>query len=382
MSKKSFLFLFAAFVVSSNSLVFSADPRSIDSILKSATASGGAISSSDGRVIEAYVSMSMEEMINAESFSEIASIRREVELRSIEKRPSQYSLAFSGAIEKSINPFLREVESFPSAQKQTQLIINLMILVAEVESMELADFCISMLDHENIAVRYWAVKGLSNDGIARQLKVDVTGDKELVGRIISAFAKRVNDDTAVEILDQMVQFADGMDTAAADSLLNQIADVRIKAYSEWTVKYELMDGGLLKALAGNMKTPVSKDGKENAAAGRRFGQLYSYMIHRYILGFDSFNEKNLRQLASIIADVELKSISKLVGSQNDIKRIVSGNSARSLELLGIEHDKLLGSETKVGRLCYELGFDYGTAGGKAITAPKKLTAPKVGEDRD
>jgi len=379
MSKKTlwFVFLFFAFVVSSSSPVFSADSSSIDKVLKSAISSGGAIGPSDSRVIESYISRSLEDMIDAVDFSEIASIRREVGLRSIEKKPSRYSLAFSSAIENSIDPFMASVERIDSQQRKTQLVINLMILVAEAESMELADFSISMLDHENVAVRYWAVKALGSEGIANQLKVDVTGDKDLARRIIAAFESKVNPKTTVELLDLMVKFADQMQTAEAVSLINRIADVRIKAYADWTVKYESMEANLLDALANNIKAMTSGDGKKPGPCGKRFAQLYSYMIQRYILGYERFDIDHRKKLATIIGDVEVKSLSKLIGNHNSIKQVISGNSERFLEKLSSEHDKLLGSEKNAGKLCYEMRFDYGTTAGKPVTAPKKLVAPVV-----
>jgi hypothetical protein len=206
----------------------------------------------------------------------------------------------------------------------------------------------------------------------------VTGDEKLAKQIISRFDKMVNDRTLPEILNLIVGFADVLDTPQADALLIRIADVRIKSYAAWKVKFELMDAGLLNSLARSIKANKTSSDREIAEIARRFAQLYSYAIQRYVSGFETLEASQKAQLKFVLADVEQSSVSKLLGrSQNVIKQYVNNSSQRSLDSLGKEHDSLLGKASGAGRLGHELKFDYGTDGGKPMTAPKRLAPPEI-----
>ncbi|MCF7955279.1 MAG: hypothetical protein K9M75_05720, partial [Phycisphaerae bacterium] len=181
-----------------------------------------------------------------------------------------------------------------------------------------------------------------------------------------------------EILNLIVGFADALDTPQADALLVRIADIRIESYAAWKVKFELMDAELLNSLARSIKENKTSSEKDTAEIARRFAQLYSYAIQRYISGFETLQDSQKTQLEFVLADVELSSVSKLLGRpQNVIKQCVSNSSQRSLETLGNEHDSLLGKASGPGRLAYELKYDYGRDGSKPITAPKRLSPPDI-----
>jgi hypothetical protein len=158
-------------------------------------------------------------------------------------------------------------------------------------------------------------------------------------------------------------------------MLTRIADIRIQSYANWTVKFELMDANLLNSLARILKSKKQLGESEKAEVSKRFGQLYSYTIQRFIIGVNTLEDSQKSQLKFVLADVEVNSISKLLGrGQDHIKGLVSNVKQRSLELLEKEHDSLLGSASREGRL----GVNYGT-GGKSVTAPKSLSAPMIKE---
>ncbi|MCF7956165.1 MAG: hypothetical protein K9M75_10210 [Phycisphaerae bacterium] len=380
MSKKRFCFVIIvlAVVFCFNSVVLAADTREINVVFGKAKSAGGALNGGDKKVIGDFVSKSIEEMIIAPDYKGMAGIRGEIVSRSVSKKPSQYSMAFAASVEKAVKPALAEVARLSDKSRMLQLKLNLLILLAQVESMELAPVGMSMFDDENAAVRYWAVNSVANSEIANQLKSKVTGDEKLAGQIISRFDKMVDDRTLPEILNLIVGFADALDTPQADALLVRIADIRIKSYAAWKVKFELMDADLLNSLARSIKENKTGSEGEIAEIARRFGQLYSYAIQRYISGFDTLQAPQKDQLAFVLADVEQSSISKLLGRpQNVIKQCVSNSSQRSLETLGNEHDSLLGKASGPGLLGYELKYDYGQLGGKPMTAPMRLTPPDI-----
>ena len=173
-----------------------------------------------------------------------------------------------------------------------------------------------------------------------------------------------------EVLALMADFAAKVDIPRAESLLTQITDMRIDRYENWTVKYELLDGTILKLLDDNIA-----EGRMNVPAiGRRFCQLYSYALQRYVKGQDVLNDAQKQQLASVLVETEILCISKRLGvAQSVVKSAVEENDYVSLMQ---EHDRLLGDETRAGQLPSKLGFDYGKKpDGKRRTAPLVLPDP-------
>ena len=168
----------------------------------------------------------------------------------------------------------------------------------------------------------------------------------------------------------MAQFAAGVKIPQGEQLLLQIASVRIKQYAAWKVEYELLDGAILRLMAGKM-TSTSLN-RSNVAP--LFGQLYSCVIQRYIKGKEHLSDIQKHQLASVIVGTEAGCISKLLGTpQTAIKRAVERGDDSAL---WAEHNGLLGEGSKAGQLPTKLNFTYGTGpGGKKRLAPMALPAP-------
>ena len=107
---------------------------------------------------------------------------------------------------------------------------------------------------------------------------------------------------------------------------------------------------------------------------RRFGQLYSYAIQRYVKGRDYLNAKQKSELASVLVELENCCIWKILGMpQTTIKRAIEQGDYMTLLR---EHSRLLGDKTRGGQLPLKLNFDYGKSedGSKRI-APLALAEP-------
>jgi hypothetical protein len=178
----------------------------------------------------------------------------------------------------------------------------------------------------------------------------------------------------------IAQFAAGVDIPEAEQLLIQIADLRIKQYADWTVKYELYDSAILKYLSSKIPLlsespvgllPTTIDTKPELA--RRFAQLYSYAIQRYIKGAALLNDTQKSHLASVLVETEDKCIGRLLGNpQLTIRRALERQNAQAIMA---EHDRLLGTATTSGQLPTALKFDYGSTGSSTRTAPLPLPDP-------
>ena len=161
-----------------------------------------------------------------------------------------------------------------------------------------------------------------------------------------------------------------MDIPQGEDLLLQIADIRISKYANWTVDYELLDATVLGLLCNK----ISAGGLNKPAIARRFGQLYSYAIQRYVKGRDFLDATVIGRLASVLVEIEDKCIRELLEKrQVVIKRAVERDDVTALLL---EHNRLLGDETRAGELALKLNFDYGPSpDGNKRTAPLTLPEP-------
>jgi hypothetical protein len=113
---------------------------------------------------------------------------------------------------------------------------------------------------------------------------------------------------------------------------------------------------------------------DKVAAGRRFGQLYSYVFQRYIKGDKILNKKQKEQLVSVLVETEQKCLPKLLKKQSiGIKKAIESGD---LNALASEHNTLLGDALHQGTLPTEVGFDYGKAAdGSALKLPLPLADP-------
>ena len=118
--------------------------------------------------------------------------------------------------------------------------------------------------------------------------------------------------------------------------------------------------------------------RSNDQFGRRFGQLYSYAIQRYIANIKGGNflspvEKD--QLATVLVETEKSFISKFSGiQQTTIKRAVETDDYVAL---WAEHNRLLGDESKAGELPEKLKFDYGDKRIYPLILPERPATEKV-----
>jgi hypothetical protein len=184
-----------------------------------------------------------------------------------------------------------------------------------------------------------------------------------------------------EIIVHIAGFAANVNIPEGEELLLHVADERIKRYADWTVKHEFYDIIILKLLESKIPLSSQDPGAttptslRKTAIAQRFAQLYSYAIQRYIKGKDILNETQLQQLASVLIEIEDKSISRLMGGTQATTRTIRRAIERgdTMEALLDEHNKLLGNETTAGQLPSKLGFDYSTTpNGPKRTAPIPL----------
>ena len=326
----------------------------------------------DLQIIDEFVADAVDELVKTKDFTSIARIRTVIIARSSSSTDSakaQYAAQFSESAHKYISKALQEAQNLTPADNRFKIILNLLILVDSLQDLRLADLAIKWLNDENKAIQYWAVHSVTNAAITE--KLNAPGEDILkLAESITEKLKETAESGSPEILALMAEFAARVDIPQAEELLLQIADMRIRRYADWTVEYELLDGAILKLL--DSKIPSGSVNKPDIA--RRFGQLYSYAIQRYIKGQDVLSDTQKHQLASVLVETEILCIGKRVRmAQSVVKNAVEQDDYTALLQ---EHSRLLGDETRVGQLPLKLNFDYGKKpdGGRRI-APLALPGP-------
>ncbi len=331
----------------------------------------GVLGSEDLRVIDEFVAEGVAELIGAEDFSSIAGTRAIILGRNkstTESATVQYAEQFSESARKHISEGLKGAGQLALRESRVRVIVNLLILIDGLEDMHLADLAMEMLDDENAIVRYWAVHSVTNAGIRGQLSSAKGANSELAERIIGQLRSLAVRETSPEVMALMVGFAGEMEIPQAEELLVQLADGRIIKYMNWTVDYELLDAEVLKMLYRKLLS--SESGK--AAVARRFAQLYSCVIQRYVKGRDFLTDGQKEQLASVLVETEQSCIGKILEMPQSV--IQKAVEQEDITALLAEHGRLLGNETEAGKLVLKLKFDYGQGpDGSKLTAPLSLS---------
>ncbi|MCJ7776946.1 MAG: hypothetical protein MUP16_01350, partial [Sedimentisphaerales bacterium] len=350
-----------------NSGAAAVDTREIDTCCHKDVLNDG-----DLQIIDDFVADAVDELVKTKDFTSIAKIRTVILSRSNSSKDSakaQYGEQFSESAHKYISKALEAAKELTPAEHQFRVILNLLILVDSLQDLRLSDLAMKWLDDEDNAIRYWAVHSITNPGIIERLNSKEAANLELAERITKELRKVV-ESSDPETLALMAEFAAKVDIPEGEELLLQIADMRIKRYENWTVEYELLDGDILRLL--DSRIPAGSVSKPEVS--RRFGQLYSYAIQRYIKGRDVLSDAQKNQLASVLVETEMSIISKRSKvSQSVVKNAVEQNDYTALLQ---EHSRLLGDETRAGQLPLKLNFDYGkNADGSRRIAPLALPEP-------
>jgi hypothetical protein len=330
------------------------------------------LESADLQIIDDFINDAVRELVNTRDFSSISKVRSTILARNESKKNSaqaQYTEQFSESAHKYISEGFKQAEELTPEDRRFKTILNLLILTDRLEDIRLADLALAFLNDDNTVIRYWAVHSVTSPGFTKKLNASIATNSQLARRITEQLQRSV-DRSGPEILSSVAEFAAEVVIPQGEDLLGQIADTRMKKYVGWTVDYELLDAAILRLL----QQRLSSGAVNKAALARRFGQLYSYVIQRYVQGRDSLNPAQKHQLASVLVETEKSCISKFFGTpQTVIKRSVERDDYTRLML---EHNNLLGDVTKAGLLPTKLNFDYGrNPNGTGRTAPLTLPEP-------
>lgn len=326
----------------------------------------------DKQVIDAFLADAIGKFLTTQDFTSIAKLRVVIlnNQKSNQPNQNQYANQFSESAHKYISEGFKQAQILRPPERQTRVVMNFLILIDNFHDLKLLDLAIQKLQDKDMAIRYWAVHAVTNINILQQLKSGDATNQKMARNIVEQL-KQIVESSSPEILNLIAQFAADLNIPQAEELLLQIADLRIQRYADWSVKYERLDIAILKLLDSKISMPSrspvgTATSSGNSAAARRFAQLYSYAIERFIKG-EKLDNTQREQLISVLSEIEAKCISRLLNDQQQsgIRRAIA---AKDMQALEAERGRLLGEV-----LPSKLGFDYGTnSDGSRRTAPLAL----------
>jgi hypothetical protein len=328
----------------------------------------------DRQIIDDFMDEAVQELVSTRDFASVAQVRTVITYRRTSKKSSaqaQYAQQFSESALKYISLALKQAEKLTPKDRRFKMTLNLLILIDGLEDVRLANLAMGLFKDESKVIRYWAVHSVTSPGFTKQLNATIAANSQLAGNIVNQLQGLLGR-SGPETIALIAGFAAEVSIPEGEDLLGQIADMRIKKYADWKVDYEPLDGIVLRLLYNK----IFSGAVNKPAVARRFAQLYSYVIQRYVKGRDILNASQKHQLASILVETEKSCVSRLLGKpQTVIKRSVERNDYTRLLL---EHSRILGDETSAGQLPVKLNFDYGmNPNGTPRTAPLALPEPPL-----
>jgi hypothetical protein len=329
------------------------------------------LTNKDLQIIDDFLRDAIRDLLRTRDFTSVAKTRTIILNR--RSTQAQYVRRFSESAYKYISSGLEQTEQL-SEERKFKVVLNLLILIDGLEDPRVAELAMERLDSENKAIRYWAVRSVTNPNLLQKFNPDSAEASLFISRVAERLKPLVNS-SGPEIATLMAEFAAESDIEQCDQLLLQIADTRIGMYADWTVEYALMDGAILKLLSKKITSSLGASSARHVFA-IRFAQLYSYAIQRYIKGREVLSDVAKGQLASVLVETEDKCVSELLGvPQSTMKRAIERDDYSGLLQ---EHDRLLGSTSGAGQLLVKLKFDYGPNSGDNRSAPLVLPEPPSG----
>jgi hypothetical protein len=340
------------------------DTRAIDAVRSKTVLDAG-----DLQVIDEFVASAVKDIMRTRDFSQVSKARA-VLIGKKGPQP-QYAQQFSDSCKKQIAAGLEQAAANLPNDRRFKVMVNLLILADGLQDPALVDLGLGYLGHPDAALRYWAVRLVTNGAAVDKMK---QGNWPVGGQIMSGLAQCVRSSakqgaTSEAILGPIAEFAAKVGTAEGQALLAEIADLRIAQQSQGQVQDGQVDTTILKLLCAQVNTGT--DAAKKSSAASRFAQLYSYVIQRLAKSGSRLTEAQRELWASVVVEVEDKCVGPaLEGYQMPLRKAIEKGDMSALQA---EHDRLLGSSTQQGQLVAKWQFDYGRgADGKPQTWPQEL----------
>ncbi|NLH16099.1 MAG: hypothetical protein GX455_05940 [Phycisphaerae bacterium] len=329
----------------------------------------------DTEVVTQFITAATEQILWAEKGGDAIDAR--IQLMAF-RGQDQYAQAYVGILRGRLETVIKEAGAFPDAAKKAGALRNFSILIAQMDTLELAKLSVGLLGEKDTVIRYWAVKALTSEKISSQLSTAAATDASFRKQILDALTRTASQEDQPVILVQLARYALKTKGAEGRDLILTVVDNRMKSYVAWKVTQESTDLEILTVLVEKLAASVAPEDKTVFAG--RFAQYYSYVIQRYAKGQDIMSLSARQALISTIVGTEeslLSGPALLNRKATDLRSAIQKNN---LEALIKAHDAILGSTAGAGELAGKIKFTYeGNASAPKVLPPPPATLPKIQE---
>ncbi len=342
------------------------DTAPISAVFQKTSNGKTAPAGADADAVTQFITTACEQILFAEKPADAIDAR--VQLLAF-RGQDQYAQAYGSVLRGRLEAAIKEASSFPDAAKKATALRNFTILIAQMETLDLAKLSVGLLGEPDMVIRYYAVKALTCEKVSSQLAAAATADAAVRKQILDVLTQTASKENQPVILGMLARHAVGSKGAEGRELILAAIDTRMKAYAAWKVTQESVDLELLTALVDKLSASVAPE--DRAVLAGRFAQYFSFVIQRYAKGQDILSASAKQAMISTIVGTEeflLSGPTLLNRKATDLRSAIQKNN---MEALMKAHDTLLGSATGAGELIGKIKYAYeGNA-----TAPKALTPP-------
>lgn len=318
--------------------------------------------------IDKFWQASLDQMLLTEDSATISQLAQNL-VQEKGAADTAFGKAYLQAAKKHLAQAFQTIANWQPSERKRQVVLNLTIVLAQMQSAELLELSLPLLSHPDAAVRYWAVRVVCQAPIASAIATKPAVQADLFKALQAAVAQ----ETQADVLRAMVSFAAMVNTDPAAQLLAAILDKRIAAYQSWNVANESFDGFLLKTVG--MQILAEQPSARRSMLAQKFATLYAMVFQRYMAEPSPLTDAQRNALLTVIAEVDNQVLTRVMDNQpTSILRSIRQPMWR--QALERDYETFFGNSARAGELALRWQFDYGkTADGKPITAPPRLPAP-------
>lgn len=325
-------------------------------------------SGADAEAVAQFITTATEQILWAEKPADAVEAR--IQLLAFQGQ-DQYAQAYGSVLRGRLESVIKEAGIFPDAAKKAAVLRNISILIAQMDTLDMARLSVGFLTETDTVIRYYAVKALTSEKVSSQLTASATADASVRKQIMDALIRTASKEDQPVILGMLARYAVRFKGAEGRELILAVTDNRMKAYSAWKVTQESVDLDLLTALVEKLAASIAPEDK--ALLAGRFAQYFSFVIQRYAKGQDFLTPSAKQAMISTIVGTEESLLSGPTLLNRKATELRSAIQKNNMEALMKAHDSLLGAASSAGELVGKIKFAYeGNA-----TAPKSLTPPSA-----
>jgi hypothetical protein len=289
------------------------------------------LNNADLAIIDRFMSEAIRDLVRTEDFSKVATTRATILSRTSTQK--QYAQQYSASAQKHIEDNLKRAADLPG-ERLFMVTLNLLVLIDSMGDPALTEIAFDYTDSKYTAIRYWAVRAITNPQMAKQVHDLPENPKN---QKILTTIQGLTDDPSPDIQGLIVDFAVKLGGSPGQALLLAVADSRIARYRDGSVQDELLEVKVLKQLYARM----AAENPEKAAVTQRFTELFDQVMQRFLQKQDTLLPDQKSNLISVMVEIEDKCLRVLLKqTQNNIKRAIE---AEDISRLQSEYEQLLGA---------------------------------------